>query len=866
MNLAFRSKMLLLASVFAAVMCPATALQIHVSPNGNDAWYGTLAKPNKSRTNGPLATIAKARDTIRSLKAKGVRGPYEVLIQDGTYYLDTPLVLTPADSGTKQYPITYKAVNLGKAIISGGRPITGWTSDATGTYSAPIREAKGGKWRFRTLRVGDKWAIRARYPNFDPNDKFKGKWLFAKWSGEPWERGIFNCAPMNLHDIGSKLTWRIRVPADGKYRVWLRYSHNMRAFGCEDMSGRSTLTVDDGDPVPLDNLPDTDGWNNYVWTTTAEINLKAGERELVWENVKGGGLSIDAFAITDDYAWNPNESITNFTWWGACTIVRPAEGKNLLIVQGEAADKVQGDAIQMPRPEITCKNDGITFAKGEIPEWKDVKGAEVHVFAAWGWLNGIIPVESIDYSLNRIVFTQPGSWQDIRTGNRYFIENVREALDAPGEWYLDADSGRITCISDAPDGSLALPVVAPRMDRLIVLSGDAKTGKFVEHVNFEGLAFRDCDYNLFDDYYTPQDGALRFEAARDCSVTRCDFRWIGGYALHLSNSSHRITFSGNDVADVGQGGVIMVGSNDTHPHHNVIEGNYIRRIGLIYKHVSGVYCTTGSDNVIAHNTVSDTPRYAISMKSFCPGVTSERNRVEYNDIRRTNLETNDTGAIEMFCADGMPVDQGNLLRYNIIFDSVGVKTDPDGVFHSPYMSWGIYLDNYASGTMVYGNIIARNEWGGVCIHNGRNNTITNNIMVDGNSQQLRLQPWDNGFMRNNRFFRNIVYYSNPAADLIFSYPRQWRPDLFAECNRNVYFLRGGRADDPKRRNTPAGSFDEWRGIGFDTASIIADPLFVDPTKDDYRLKLDSPAFKLGFQRIPVERIGATWWRSRKLSR
>ena len=49
--------------------------------------------------------------------------------------------------------------------------------------------------------------------------------------------------------------------------------------------------------------------------------------------------------------------------------------------------------------------------------------------------------------------------------------------------------------------------------------------------------------------------------------------------------------------------------------------------------------------------------------------------------------------------------------------------------------------------------------------------------------------------------------------------------------------------------------NEWQKMGFDTHSLIADPLFVDPEHDDYRLKPESPAFKLGFQPIEVTRIG-----------
>ena len=51
------------------------------------------------------------------------------------------------------------------------------------------------------------------------------------------------------------------------------------------------------------------------------------------------------------------------------------------------------------------------------------------------------------------------------------------------------------------------------------------------------------------------------------------------------------------------------------------------------------------------------------------------------------------------------------------------------------------------------------------------------------------------------------------------------------------------------------TFAQWQAQGHDVHSVIADPLFVDPDKDDYRLKPESPALKFGFQPIPVEKIG-----------
>ena len=51
------------------------------------------------------------------------------------------------------------------------------------------------------------------------------------------------------------------------------------------------------------------------------------------------------------------------------------------------------------------------------------------------------------------------------------------------------------------------------------------------------------------------------------------------------------------------------------------------------------------------------------------------------------------------------------------------------------------------------------------------------------------------------------------------------------------------------------SFDEWKAKGLDVHSVIADPLFVDPEKHDFRLRPESPAFKLGFRPIDLSDVG-----------
>jgi hypothetical protein len=63
-------------------------------------------------------------------------------------------------------------------------------------------------------------------------------------------------------------------------------------------------------------------------------------------------------------------------------------------------------------------------------------------------------------------------------------------------------------------------------------------------------------------------------------------------------------------------------------------------------------------------------------------------------------------------------------------------------------------------------------------------------------------------------------------------------------------------DDVKLEEIEAlDEWASWQSLGFDAKSVVADPMFVGRDKDDYRLRPESPALKLGFQPIPIEKIG-----------
>ncbi len=63
-------------------------------------------------------------------------------------------------------------------------------------------------------------------------------------------------------------------------------------------------------------------------------------------------------------------------------------------------------------------------------------------------------------------------------------------------------------------------------------------------------------------------------------------------------------------------------------------------------------------------------------------------------------------------------------------------------------------------------------------------------------------------------------------------------------------------NDPIIKGLPGvQSFADWKKRGLDANSITADPLFVDLENDDYSLKPESPAFKVGFKPIDLSQVG-----------
>ena len=144
---------------------PSSPLGLYVATDGRDTWSGRRPAPNRSRTDGPLATLTGARDAIRAARARGAAtGPVAVMLRGGTYRLSEPVVFEPQDSGTEEAPVTFSAYRGERPVLSGGQTLTGWQQEREDRWFVDVPEVQSDHLYFRQLFVNGQRRPRARWP------------------------------------------------------------------------------------------------------------------------------------------------------------------------------------------------------------------------------------------------------------------------------------------------------------------------------------------------------------------------------------------------------------------------------------------------------------------------------------------------------------------------------------------------------------------------------------------------------------------------------------------------------------------------------------------------------------------------------
>ena len=484
------------------------------------------------------------------------------------------------------------------------------------------------------------------------------------------------------------------------------------------------------------------------------------------------------------------------------------------------------------------------FHPGEIKQsWADDGDVEVIAYLAWADIRMQIRAVDVEKQLVTLSGNPRPSNKEDRA--QYYIENAPDALDQPGEWYLERKTGRLTYWAKPGEDLSQAEVIAARLPQLMVLQGDMTKQKPVHDVHFRDITFSHSDWNLGSNGYADTQAAIRTygdfraEGAVDCVVEDCTFSHLGNYAVEFGRGCKRCKIIGNEMTDLG-GGAVRLGEAEVRRNAfdmnqgHIVTDNHIYHVGLVYPPAAGIFIIQSGQNRVAHNHVHDLFYTAISVgwtwgyrESPC-----RDNIIEFNHLHDLGqFRLSDMGAV--YTLGPQP---GTVVRNNIIHD----------VNSFTYGGWGLYTDEGSTGIIMENNLVYRTKSAGFHQHYGKENIIRNNIFAFGKESQLmrtRAEGHISFFLTNN-----IVYFD--SGQLLGS---NWEGTNFVS-EANLFFDARANASAATLR-CGGLSFAQWKERGHDTKSVFADPLFAAPDQYDFRLRPESPAFKLGFKPIDLSNVG-----------
>ena len=493
--------------------------------------------------------------------------------------------------------------------------------------------------------------------------------------------------------------------------------------------------------------------------------------------------------------------------------------------------------------EITADDPArLKFHEGDIrPSWAQEGDVELVVLSTWEEYRMFI--KSVDVGARLATLSTKRYPFGVEKNARYWVENTVEALDARGEWYLDRTEGKLLYLPLPGEDIKQSGAIASHLPQLVRFEGNAEAHQLVHNITLRNLSFSHTDWSVpaagYVDVQAAYDlpAAVEIVGASSCSIERCLFTHLGQYAIEIHRGSKKVRIAGNEMTDLGAGGVKIgdpeIPKSDAQATEGcVVSDNHIHDIGIVYPAAVGIWIGQSARNTIGHNEIDHTFYTGISAGwTWGYGPTAARdNLIEFNhihDIGRGMLS-------DMGCIYTLGVQPGTVERGNICHDVTR--------YEHGYGGWGIYTDEGSSNILIENNLAYRAQDGGFHQHYGRENMIRNNIFAFGQTAQVRRSRQEPHC--SFTFEHNIVYWN--AGPLLEG---KWDDGQF-QLEGNVYFRSDGKP--VQFGNWP---FEEWQKRGLDTHSLIANPLFVDPEHDDFRLQPDSPAAKVGFQPFDLGQAG-----------
>ena len=449
--------------------------------------------------------------------------------------------------------------------------------------------------------------------------------------------------------------------------------------------------------------------------------------------------------------------------------------------------------------------------------WTNAKNALIWGLFGQDWADATIPVREV--TDKGVIITKFMSFYGGREGAPFYIYNLIEELDSPGEYYLDPDSGVLYFY---PDGDISDMKI-----NLSLMSDSAVVLNKCSYITFKNLDFtvlRGRTFYLDNAENVVIDGSeISYTAGQAVYMTGGKNNGVKNCYVHDTNGGVRLYGSG-DRATLTPGGTYV---------ENCEFENYAR-LTKTYNYAIGFHGGVG--NRMSYNEVHGAPHAAISGNG-------NNLLIEYNEIYDVCKETDDAGA---FYVGRETMTRGNVIKYNYFHDIGSSISGSMGVR-------AIYFDDGFSSYDVIGNVLENIAGAGVFVGSGRDFIVYNNMFINVTTP-IRGAHYSN--------LESLTDYKNPENQKIIKSDiwKEAYPELYDMTEEDVATPAGNVFDtNLLYKSGPNQILESLKRTGVEKNNYETsdDPGFYDEENRNYLLKKDAPIFEelQGFKPVPFTRMG-----------
>ena len=502
-----------------------------------------------------------------------------------------------------------------------------------------------------------------------------------------------------------------------------------------------------------------------------------------------------------------------------------------------------------------------------IASWKNPAGGFIHAMHAYLWGDMHWLIQGID---DKKQLKLVGGWQNNRPSPMHPVfriaEHIIEELDAPGEWYFEKKEKKLYYIPHRNTDLKNALVEIVRLKHLIEFNGTIEEP--VRNIHLNGFVFKHTARTFMEnkepllrsDWTIYRGGAIVYDGADNCELIDCEFDQVGGNTIMVSNYNKKITIKGCYIHHSGANGVVFVGDTNSvrnplfgyqpqvyenldmtkgpkinnYPTDCLVEDCIITMTGRVEKQTAPVQISMAHKIRVNHCSIYDVPRAGINIGEGAFG----GHIIENSDIFNTVLETGDHGSFNSWGRDRywspdqqvvhVQVAKNRSLPFLDMLEPNIIRNNRWRCDHG----WDIDLDDGSSLYRIYNNLLLK---GGLKLREGYDRSVTNNVIINNTFHPHVWYEHSDDIIKHNIVFEK---YNEIMMDNTVGVNKKWGKAIdsnFFVCDRDQmrYYLKNGA----------------------DSNSINGDPMFIDPSKGDFKVQKTSTATKIGFVNFDMQSFG-----------